>query len=321
MTFRRVLAAAGLVPALAAGACREASAPPPEAQIRTILFHRQDTGENLLLNTDGSNAGTFASSAPGLVPIGASTLGHIAVLLDGAAVVLVTLDHPGERDTIIHPAPAVLSLASFSPDETLVAVASYVPDAAVLVFDRPNRRVDTLPYGTNEPALPPLLGPDDDRVVLISVNPLSMSMTQMFRSNRSRMQTSAVGVARAITRPIFGWPRWTDAGIVMAFVRVAAVGADTLVVGRIDPDAPEVPLQELYHALMVPVADGHAELGIGDYSTYALTADGDLLVLGAEALAGAGRQALYLVSPAAPRVQPLLDVPGQNPVFPLFFRE
>jgi hypothetical protein len=316
MTYRSV---AVLVPILVLGGCRDAPAP-PTATVRTILFHRQDTGENLLLNTDGSSAGVFAPAAAGL-PLGASTAGRVAALLHGTAIVLATLDHPEQLDTIINPAPSVLSLASFSPDETLVAVASYVPDRAILVFDRPNRRVDTLPYGNAEPALPPLLDRDDDRIVLFSVTPISMTMTQLWRSNPSRTQSDALRISRVITRPIFGWPSWTERGIVLAFVRVATVGPDTLVVGRIDPDAPELPLDELYQSLMAPGPDGTVKLGIGAYSTYALTADGGLLVLGAEALAGASRQALYLVSPDAPRVEPLLDVADQNPVFPLFFRD
>jgi len=320
MTYRRVVAAAGLVPILAFSACGEGTAPPSGVPVRTILFHRQDTGENLLLNTDGTSAGPFTPAAPGTVPIGASSVGRIAVLLNGGAVVLATLEHPERVDTIIYPAPALLSLASFSPDEALVALVSY-PDRAILVYDRANHRVDTLPYGNIDPALPPLLDPDDDRVVVFGVTPLSLFITQVFRSDPSRMRTDAVGVARVITRPIFGWPRWTDAGIVMAFVRVAEVGPDTLVVGRIDPDAPAVPLVELYQALMAPIGDGHVELGIGEFSTYALAADGNTLVLGAQTVAGANRQALYLVSPGAARVQPLLDVAGQNPIYPLFFRE
>jgi hypothetical protein len=255
-----------------------------------------------------------------MVPIGASSTGRIAVLLDGRAVVLATLDHPEGVDTIIDPAPALLSLASFSRDEVLVALVSY-PDRAILVYDRANHRVDTLPYGSIEPVLPPLLDPDHDRVVVFSVSPLSLFITQLSRSDPNQVRTAAVAVARVISRPIFGWPRWTDDGIVMAFVRVAAVGPDTLVVGRIDPDAPEVPLVELYQALMAPVSDGHVEVGIGELSTYALSADGTTLVLGAQAVAGASRQALYLASASTARVQPLLDVPGQNLIYPLFFRE
>jgi hypothetical protein len=321
MMYGRVVAAAGLMPLLALNACREGTAPPPDAAVRTILFHRQDTGENLLLNTDGSSAGAFTPATPGMIPIGANSAGRIAVLLNGNAVVLATLDHPERLDTIINPAPAQLSLASFSPDEVLVALVSYVPDGAILVYDRANHRVDTLPYGNNVPALPPLLDPDHDRVIVFSVTPLSLFLTQLSRSDPNRARTNAVGVARVITRPIFGWPRWTDAGIVMAFVRIAAVGPDTLVVGRIDPDAPDAPLVELYQALLAPVSEGHVEVGIGDFSTYALSADGTMLVLGAEAVAGANRQAVYLVAPGAARVQPLLDVPGQNPIYPLFFRE
>jgi hypothetical protein len=313
------VAVAGFVPILAFSACRDGAAPQPEAPVRTILFHRQDTGENLLLNTDGSSAGAFTPAAAGMIPIGASTAGRIAVLLDGRAVVLATLDHPERVDTIINAAPALLSLASFSPDEVLVALVSY-PDRAILVYDRANHRVDTLPYGDSDPALPPILDSDDDRVIVFSVTPLSMFITQLSRSDPNRVRTDLVRIARVITRPIFGWPRWTDAGIVMAFVRVAATGPDTLVVGRIDPDTPEVPLEELYHALMA-VGDGYVALGIGEFSTYALTADGNTLVLGAQAVAGANRQAVYLVSPREARVQPLLDVPGQNPIYPLFFRD
>jgi hypothetical protein len=46
-----------------------------------------------------------------------------------------------------------------------------------------------------------------------------------------------------------------------------------------------------------------------------------MLVLGAEALAGASRQALYLAAPGVPHLQPVLDIPEGNLVYPLFFRD
>jgi hypothetical protein len=320
MRYPRALAAAGFAPLLAAAACGDGTAPAPQPPpVRTILLHRQDTGENLLLNTDGSSAGAFVPDVPGMIPIGASALGGIAVLLDGRAIVLATLDHPERVDTIINPAPQVLGLASFSADELLVALVSYQPDSAVLVYDRANRLVDTLRYGNVDPALPPLIGPDNDRIAVLSATPLSLFITSLSRSNPGQPRADAIRVARVITRPIFGWPRWTADGIVLAFVRLATAGPDTLVVGRFDPDAPDVPLVELYQALLAPGSDAQPEHD--QYATYALTADVRTLVLGAQVAGGAGRQAIYLVRSGAAHAETLLDAPGQFPLYPQFLRE
>lgn len=319
MRFAWVLPAAGLAPLLAVAACGDGTAPAPQPPLRTILLHRQDTGENLLLNTDGSSAGPFAPDVPNMIPIGASAPGGIAVLLDGRAIVLATLDHPDRVDTIIDPAPSVLGLASFSTDERLVALVSYQPDSAVLVYDRANRLTDTLRYGNIEPALPPLIDMDNDRVAVLGATPLSLFLTMLSRSDPGQSRADPIRVARVITRPIFGWPRWTVDGIVLAFIRLATTGPDTLVVGRFDPDAPDVPLVELYQALLAPGSDAQPEHA--QYATYALTADVSTLVLGARVAGGAGRQAIYLFRSGAAHAETLLDAPGEFPIYPLFLQE
>jgi hypothetical protein len=319
MRYPLALAAAGLAPLLTGAACSDAAAPPSQPPVRTILLHRQDTGRNLLLNTDGSSAGTFGPDLPGMVPIGASAPGGVVALLDGQVIVLVTLDHPERADTIIDPAPRALGLASFSADERLVALVSYEPDSAVLVYDRANQTIDTVRYGNIEPALPPLIGPGGDRIAVLSATALSLYITSVWRSDPGLLRFDAVHVSRLVTRPIFGWPRWTADGIVLAFVRLAATGPDTLVVGRFDPDAPDVPLVELYQALLAPGSDAQPEHAV--YATYALTGDVSSLVLGAQVAGGAGRQAIYLVSHGTAQAQTLLDAPTEFPVYPLFLRE
>jgi hypothetical protein len=304
----------------AAAACADGGVTPPEVEpVRTVLVHRQDTGENVLLNSDGSEAGRYT---PGSAPLAlaASVVSQTLVLLDGNAVVVGRLDQPG-LDTILFPAPVPTSLAAISDDERFVAIVSFQPVAGLILYDRADRRADTLDFGSEPPALAPVISPNNDEIVLFSVTPLSLIATTLYRTDPTRRRTHILRVSRVLDRPIFGWPRWVDDGILMAFVRVAADAPDTLVVGLVRPDAPNALLEERYRAVMAPVSDARPELGIFDASTYAFTRDGDALALGAEPQQGTGRHAIYLVTPNGGRVQLVRDDPGQFLAYPLFIRE
>jgi hypothetical protein len=302
-----------------AAACGDDPVVPQPEPVRTVLVHRQDTGENVLLNSDGSDAGSYAPGGGSLLALGASAVGQALVLLNGDAIVIGTLSRPG-LDTILRPAPTSLSLASISDDERLVALVSYEPLRALIVYDRANHAADTLDYGPIDPVLPPVLAPTDDRVVLFGLTPLALTITVIDRADPSRRETASLSLSRFLNRPIFGWPRWMEDGIHLAFVRVADGAPDTLLVGRIAPDDPSQPLNEQYRAVMAPESDARPELVIGDASTYALTADARALALGAIPEAGTARHAIYLVTPSLARVQLVRDDPGQFLVFPLFTR-
>lgn len=311
-------------------ACGDPMAPPVEGPAHTLLVHRQTTTENILISTDGelTNGVAFAGD---LLPLGAGSGERVVAACPalippppvpscapGSALVLLSLNVPGRVDTVIDPMPASHSLVSFSNDERLLALVSYAPPAAVLVYDRANHSVDTLRYSGADPDLPPVFSPDNQRVALLSVTDLSMFVTVLHRDDPSRSQTDPLRIARLINRPIFGWPRWTEEGLILGFVRVAGQGPDTLVAGRTNPDAPNEFLEELYRAVMAPVSDSRPPVRMGLSSTYAFSADGQSIVLAADPGTGGHRHAVYLITPETARIRLLLDDPAQFPVFPLF---
>jgi len=91
--------------------------------VRSILLHFANSGENRVWNTDQTQVGALAGGASGLVPIGSEPGERLVAFIDGTAVVLASLDTPGELDTIIQPAPTSYTLASFSQAGDLVAIA------------------------------------------------------------------------------------------------------------------------------------------------------------------------------------------------------
>jgi hypothetical protein len=303
---------------LLAAACGEPVAPPQPEPLRTVLVHRQDTDENVLLNSDGSDGGVYLPGVTNVVPLGASAAAQALVLLHGSAIVIGQLGQPG-LDTILA-APASLSLATISDNERLVALVSLGPTRGLIVFDRANRAADTLDIGPIVPVLPPVLSPGDGRVILFGATPTSFTATVLFLDDPSRIETTNLRMARYGDLLIFGWPRWVDDGIHLAFVRAAADGPDTLVVTRLAPDALDQPPEEQYRAVMAPGDGGQPELDLGAQSTYALAPDARALALGAYPAAGAARHAIYLVTPSVPRVQPVRDQPQQVLVAPLFVR-
>lgn len=307
---------------LAVAGCGDEPVGPDSANepIRTLLVHRQDTGENLLWDTDGTAAGEFGEATRGMLPIGTHPGEGAAVLRDGSALVLTTLSNPQRLDTILQPSPDFHSLAAFSGNGLLVALVSYAPTPALLVYDRANARVDTLPLAGAAPVLPPIFSPDDGRVALISVTDLSMLVTIIPLTGPASPITRQLSVSRFTNRLIFGWPRWGDDGLRIAVRRVAPEGPDTLLVGVVDPDLDGALLDERFRALLAPASDPEREIDLVDASTYTLTTDGTALALGAVPGNGAAH-GIYILTENMSRIRPLLDAVGQYPAYPLFIRE
>jgi hypothetical protein len=289
--------------------------------VRSVLMHFANSGENRVWNTDGSTGTVLSPTVDGLIPIGTHPADRLIALLDGGAIVLASLDRPEELDTIISPSPSSHTLVSFSDAGDLVAVAAYAPVPCLLVFDRVNRRLDTLPLGGAIPVLPPVFSPDGERVVLLSVNDLSVLATIVSRTGPATPRTVRLRLSRIVNQPVFGWPRWVGSGVRMAFVRAAEDGPDTLLVGTVFPDDPELPMEEAYRTLLAPADDSTAVLEFGSTSTYGLTADGTGVVLGVIPVGGRSQHAVYHAGPGLARPLPIVDSAGQFPVFPLFIRE
>lgn len=287
---------------------------------RTLLVHLQGSGENRLLNTDGSPAGTLTGT-DGLVPIGAHAGEGVVALLGRDALMLGTLSQPGVLDTVLRPIPGEHSLAAFSDDGRQVAVVALRPFVAVLVYDRVERTIDTLLVEKIEPVLPPIFSPDGKRIALISVTELSVYVTLLDPEQPQNAYTRVLNFSKFTNALVFGWPRWIGEGIRMVSVRPADDAPDTLIVGSIYPDAPWTFPTEHYRAVLAPVSDERPELQIGPLSTYNLTQDGTAVALAAVPGTGLTPHALYYVTPDVDRVQLIRDAAGEYPVLPLFIRD
>lgn len=293
---------------------------PRDEPLRTVLVHRQDTGENQLWDTDGTAAGELAPVTRGMLPIATHPREGSVALIDGTAVVLATRSNPELLDTILRPAPASLSLATFSQNGRYVALVAYAPVPGLLLYDRANRSVDTLSMGDALPVLPPMFSPDDSRIALIALNELSILVTIVPVEGQLSPTTRQLSVSRFRNLPVFGWPQWGDAGLQLAFRRVAEDGPDTLLVGVVDPDVDGALLDERFRVLLSPDNAPTEALDLSLASTYAFTTDGTTLVLGAVPGNGAPH-GVFIATARMSRVRPLLDAVGQTPVYPLFIRE
>src|SRR3970282_579393 len=114
----------------------------------------------------------------------------------GSAIVLTSLSDPEQLDTIIRAAPASQSLAAFSASGLLVAIVAYAPTPGLLVYDRANRRVDTLPLSGADPVLPPMFSPDDTQIALVSLTDLSIVVTVVPLANPASATTRPIAVSR-----------------------------------------------------------------------------------------------------------------------------
>ena len=313
-----VLAGSGL----AVAGCGDEPVGPGSAEepVRTLLVHRQDTGANLLWDTDGTPAGEFGEATRGMLPIATHPGEGTAALLAGSAIVLTTLSNPQRLDTIIRSAPVSQSLAAFSANGLFVAIVAYAPTPGLLLYDRANQRLDTLSLAGADPVLPPVFSPDGTRIALISLTDLSIVVTVIPLDNPEAATARQLSVSRFTNLLIFGWPRWDEDGLRLAFRRVAQEGPDTLLVGVVDPVLEGALLDERFRALMAPADDPEREIDLAYASTYTLTADGTAHAQGAVPGNGAPH-GVYIVTENTSRIRPLLDAAGQYPVYPLFIRE
>jgi hypothetical protein len=137
------------------------------------------------------------------------------------------------------------------------------------------------------------------------------------------LTTAPLAVSRFLNKPIFGWPRWVGDGLRMAFLRRAAEGQgpDTIIVGEVYPDDPQLPMLELYRAPLAPEADTTVSLEFDLASTYALSTDGQEVILGAVPVGAAQAHGVFHVAAGAGRPRALVGTSDQFPMYPLFIRE
>jgi hypothetical protein len=211
-----------------------------------------------------------------------------------------------------------MSLAGLSDDGRFVGLVSYAPTPALLLYDLVAGAPDTIDLGGVSPVLPPVVSPDGERVALFGLTQLNFTMTVVNLEDPPRVRTEPVGASRFTTPPIFGWPRWVGDRIYLAFLRPNDSGQDTLLVGSVSPDNPGDIMEEEYRAVLALEGEGQPELALGSASTYALTPDGQALVLGAHPTRTATHHSVYVMSPSSPRARLVRDAPPAFLVFPLF---
>jgi len=295
-----------LVSGLALAACGDPTDPGSINRIRTVLFYREDTGENHLLNSDGSGARVLPVAGANLVPVGLSSSGDEVALLRGRTLVVSAIANPGALDTVLDPVPAQMSLVAFSPDDRYIALVQYLPEPRLLIVDRAGH-VDTLRTGDRVPSLPPAFSPDGTRVALVSVTDLSTQIT-IITLNTNRAPTERAGFSPFVYRLVFGWPRWTDRGLLLGTVRPGG-DFDTVAVLAVDPEQPSNHADVILRLVGPPLA---YDAG----SSYALSAGGDAVVLAAVPLLRGGRDLFYGTAQGGSLVRLLTD-PGARPAFPL----
>lgn len=290
----------------AVAACGDASGPDIETP-RTVLFYREDTGENFLINSDGSAGHVLDFTDHALIPVGISTNGDRVAFLNGSALVTGAVSSSGRLDTVLNPVPQRMSLVSFSNDDRYIALYQYLPTPLLLVVDLAGG-VDTLRPAAPPPVLPPVFSPSGDRIALVSATQLSIQLTVVERDNEAIAPTAKIGFSLFLYRPVFGWPRWTAEGLLLATVH-AGTDWDTLTVLAVNPDQPpDLAVQVLKVASPILTWDAA--------STYALAADGRAVVVAAVPPVRGGRE-LYYGSPRAARLTSLLNDPAALPAFPL----
>ncbi|MEX0691623.1 MAG: hypothetical protein WD934_05355 [Gemmatimonadales bacterium] len=289
---------------LLAAACGEGTGPDPAAAVRTVLYYREDTGQNYLLNSDGT-AERIATTRVGLIPIGLSNGGNELAFLQGNALVIGNLEDAGRFDTLLHPIPGQISPVTFAPGDQSVAVFKYGTHPALLILHRAGP-VDTLFHGEYVPDLPPAFSPDGSRLALLSVTELSVVVTVVSRGVEP-LRAGAASFSRFIFRPRFGWPRWTERGLLLATVREGE-DADTVAVLLVNPDDPQQ-ITPVEWELAAPT------LFFDAGSSYALSADGLALVFASPTAQGGPRRLYY--GARGQQLRSLLTDGSVRPAFPL----
>lgn len=293
--------------------------PALEARVRTLAYYQLRSGKTLLINSDGTSARQIDFADPGgsEVPLAVSRNGSVIALAMGNSVIISTLDRPNEIDTVLSPAPDQMTPAAFSPDQRYLALVSFAPAAALLLYDRANRTVDTLPFGSVTPALAPVFSPNSRRVAMIAANDLTLFATIVELDDNNRTHTSRLGISRFENRPILGWPTWNELGLLGVFVRVTPDAPDTLALMSLDPDNLQGFAQDVFTAALVVPGRPDEEIAFGLRSTYSISPDGQAVVIGAAPDGDLSRHAIYFGSSDSERVQVVVNQQDQFPMFPL----
>lgn len=308
----------------AATACGDGTGPASSDPVRTVLFYGLEAGTNFLLNTDGSDLHAARLTPQDVyAPIAVSSGAQLVAVLAPGTVLSASLTAPGAYDTMIATLPedalhqSEVGLGAFSPDQRYFAIVSFVPSEMLLLYDRVNHRLDSIPVDGANTAMAPAFSPDGNRIALVGANELSLFVTVITLDQPGVFGTTHLGISQFQHRPLFGWPIWTKEGVLFAVVHVADGAPDTVVSAAFDPDHPANNLTERYRAVLAPVSDERPQVVFGLRSSFSYGQDGEGLALGAQPDTNPARQAIYYVSRAVPRVRLVLDDPKTFPVFPL----
>jgi hypothetical protein len=308
--------------ALACFACGEPTEPSTSLPARDALFLRLDDGAIHLVRTDGSQARRISPpGVTGLTPIAITEDGVIAALLSRGGIVLAPVEDLSQQRVVADRVPSFIGPAAFSADGVRLAVPCQLPEgSAVLVYDDEVRRWDTVRVGDPGFFGAPAFSPDGAELLGLGVTTLSFYLIRVQIDSR-RVVISRIDDSRILNAPIFGWPRWhPERGLLFLARRgLASGGHDTLAVVSADPDHPDNRLQQIFTTLMAP-ADSVGDVVFAPYSTYALSPDGELVVLAAQPDSGIQNHALYAGVKGRPHLHPLLDTPKQFPVYPQLIR-
>jgi hypothetical protein len=324
MAFRALQRTSLVLGVAGAVACSDSVAPATPDPTRTVLFYSIEAGTNFLLNTDGSDLhAAHLTPQDVYAPIAVASGATVVATLAPGAILSSSLTSPGKSDTMISPLPAdalqqsSISLGAFSPDAHSFAVVSFATGEMLLLYDRVNHRLDTIPVDGANTAMAPAFSPDGRRIALVGSNPLNLFVTVINLDQPGTVGTVRLGTSQFTHRPLFGWPVWTSEGVLIAVVHVSSTGPDTVLSASFDPDKPQNDLVERYRAVLAPVSDERPEVVFGERSTFSYGLNGEGLALAAQPGTDPSRQAIYYASRAVGRIRLVLDDPKTFPEFPL----
>lgn len=272
-------------------ACGETVEPPLD-RVRTLMYHRQDTGENYLINSDGTGGRRLEGAPAGLLPLAQSPGDDEVLYLQDAALVVGRISNPGLLDTLLVLSGGSVSLGTFSPADQYLAVVQYGTEARLLVISRAGA-VDTIPLEA-APVLPPVFRPDGAQIALVSQTDLSIQVSIVDVAT-AQVTSHQVAFSRFTYPLLFGWPHWTDEGLLLGTLRRGQAWDTVAVLALSGADPTRIP--DVLFTALAPV------LTYDDLSTYALSPEADAIALAAVPPLVGGR-AIYF----APRGEPLVRV-------------
>lgn len=306
---------------LAGTACNEPPLLPPEPTpppVRDALFRRDDDGSLYLMRTDGSNQRRVGPAGlPAATPIALSNDSRLMALLVSGGIALATVEDPGNRQLVLPSVPPALGPSAFSLDDRYLAVPCVLATGpAVLIYDRSLQRWDTTVVGEPGYFSAPAFSPDNSELVGIGLTPLSMYMVRVRLFDHQPI-VDPIGSSRLLNAPIFGWSRWVLGRGLVFLVRngLASPEPDSLTVVSVDPDKPANGVVPLYSVLMAP-GDGAVDIVFQPYSTYALSKDGEQVIIAAQPDSVSARHMLFGMAKGGRRVYTVLPDPTQFPIYP-----